>query len=358
MKRKTAALYDPYLDIMGGGERHILSILQALELEGYEISIYWDKNVSADIRTRLNLQFKHLTFLPNIFSFPSPIQKIQKLSSFDVFFYVTDGSYFFSSAKKNFVFCMVPNKKLYQMSLLNRIKTSNYKFISNSSYTKEWMKKWGVNSEVVYPYVSQELLDIDLAHTEKEKIILSVGRFFPHLHAKKHEEIIEAFGKFYEKHPDFRLVLAGGVKNEDMGYFKSLENIASKHKNIVLKPNIAHEELVQLYRTSMFFWHFAGYGVDEEKNPDRVEHLGMTPLEAMAAGSIPFCYRAGGPKEIIQEGKNGYLFLTVFELLEKMERLLTDPQQCQPMKIAARQLIKNKFSYEAFKERVADTILT
>jgi hypothetical protein len=43
---KKAALYDPYLDVMGGGEKHILSILQVLEHEGYEANVFWDHDLT------------------------------------------------------------------------------------------------------------------------------------------------------------------------------------------------------------------------------------------------------------------------------------------------------------------------
>lgn len=358
MKRRSAALYDPYLDVMGGGERHILSILQVIEQEGYDITVFWDKDMSREIKSRLNLQFKNLTFQPNFFSFPSPIQKIQKLSSYDLFFYVTDGSYFFSSARKNYVFCMVPNRNLYGMGLANKLKTRNFTFISNSLYTQAWLKNWGVPSKVIYPYINQDFFDANLESTKKEKTILAVGRFFPHLHAKKHDAVIQAFVQFNQKHPDFKLVLAGGLKKEDEGYFNELQAEAGKHKNIVLKPNTPYGELVELYRRSMFFWHFTGYGVNEEEYPEQVEHLGMTPLEAMGSGAIPFCYRAGGPKEIITEGENGYLFLTQTELLEKMDRILSNPVHYAKMQQNGRETVLRKFSFDVFKTNVVHTLLT
>lgn len=357
MKRKTVALYDPYLDVMGGGERHILSILQILEQEGCDITVFWDKDLSEEIRLRLNLQLKSLKFQPNFFSFPSPFEKLQKLSSFDMFFYVTDGSYFFSSAKKNFVFCMVPDKSLYDMGLTNRLKTWNYRFLSNSVYTQQNLNRWGIQSKVIYPYISHEFLDTDLKRMSKEKIILAVGRFFPHLHSKKHDAIVQAFAAFNKKYPDFKLVLAGGLKKEDEGYFEELQTIVAKHKNIVLKPNIPYLELIKLYHSAMFFWHFTGFGVNEEKHPEQVEHLGMTPLEAMATGSVPFCYRAGGPKEFITEGKNGYLFMTQFELLEKMDRLISDQSLYRNMQIQAQQTVRDRFSFKVFKSKITNDIV-
>ncbi len=349
--QRTAGLYDPYLDVMGGGEKHILSILQVLEKEGYDISLFWNQNLTSSIKNKLNLQFKNLTFIPNIFTSPSPVEKIKVLKNFDLFFYVTDGSYFVSSAKKNIIFCMVPNIKLYNMNIVNRLKTLNTLFISNSVYTQHWLQKWGVKSDVIYPYVTNDLLETKL-EIKKEKIILSVGRFFGHLHAKKHEEIIKTFLTFQKTHEDFKLILIGGLKDEDKTYFQSLVKLVGDNKNIILKPNVPYAELLEYYRKSRFFWHFAGYGVDEEKHPEMVEHLGMTPLEAMAAGTVPFCYEAGGPKEIITDGENGYLFKNEDELLSKIEKILKDSNEHKKVQQNGQAYVKKYFSFAVFEERV------
>ena len=63
---KKVGLYDPFIDVMGGGERHILSILQVLESEGYEISIFWDTDLSKQIQDVLKLRLHSLTFVKNI----------------------------------------------------------------------------------------------------------------------------------------------------------------------------------------------------------------------------------------------------------------------------------------------------
>lgn len=355
--KKNIALYDPYLDVMGGGEKHVLSILQVLEKSGFEIYIFWDQNLFSSIKNNLNLSFNHLTFLSNIFKSSSPFEKINKLKNFDMFLYVTDGSYFISSAKKNVIFCMVPNKTLYRMTLLNKIKTLNTVFISNSTYTQLWLKKWGITSSVIYPYVTNDLLNTNLAEIKKEEIVLSVGRFFGHLHAKKHEEIIDTFLIFQKTNPQFKLVLVGGLKEEDKPYYESLVNHIGNNKNILLKPNLPYHELITYYRKSMFFWHFAGYGVDETKHPEMVEHLGMTPLEAMATGTIPFCYRAGGPKEIITDGENGFLFKTQAEILLKTTKMIQNNSFYDNVVKNGQKYIKKYFSYEVFEKKVKETLL-
>jgi glycosyltransferase involved in cell wall biosynthesis len=354
---KKAALYDPYLDVMGGGEKHILSILQVLEHEGYEANVFWDHDLTGPISSKLNLRFRNLRFVPNIFAGSSPLRKLQELEKYGILLYVTDGSYFFSSARKNIVFCMVPNANLYRMGFVNRLKTRGFQFIANSSFTRNWLKKWDIDAQVIYPYVSNDLLKTDLKRVNKDKIILSVGRFFPHLHSKKHEEIIKAFDSFSGKEKGYTLVLAGGIKEEDAPYLEELKNLIGARKDIRLEPNVPYERLLTLYRSARLFWHFAGYGVDEEEHPHLVEHLGMTPLEAMAAGCVPFCYRAGGPKEIVTDGANGYLFADREEIVRKSIRLLDDETLYRTLQDNGQRFVRDKFGYRAFEDAVKKTLL-
>lgn len=76
---KRAALYDPYLDTLGGGEKHILSILKALQDEDYEVSIFWNKNLQNQIENRFRLQFSsRLKFLPNVFARKSHFEEAKR----------------------------------------------------------------------------------------------------------------------------------------------------------------------------------------------------------------------------------------------------------------------------------------
>lgn len=356
MKRKTVALYSPYLDILGGGEKHILSILQVLEKEGYEINIFWDKNLQKEIESQFSLHYiNKIKWLPNIFKTNSVIDKVSVLRKFDLFFYVTDGSYFLSTAKKNYIFCMVPQKSLYQMNLINRLKTKNCSFICNSEYTQSWLTKWGIKTQVIYPYIANDFINLDIKMLQKENIILSVGRFFGHLHSKKQSEIIKAFNKLKQTNPlykDFKLILAGGLMKEDKLYFESLKKLALNNPDIVFIPNLPFPKLLDLYKKAKYFWHFAGYGVDENKTPELVEHLGITPLEAMTAGCLTYCYNAGGSKEIIQDYKNGFLFDDTDNLLRKM----IDYYKASNIVQYTHSYVKDNFGFKVFEKEVKKLI--
>ncbi len=214
------------------------------------------------------------------------------------------------------------DKKLYNFSPINALKTANAVFIANSHFTATWLHKWGVSSQVVYPYVSDELFIS--TPRKRSPIILSVGRFFKHLHAKRQEDLIEAFLRFHTHHSEYVLVLAGGVKAEDMSYIEELKR-QFPQPYILFKTNISFSLLKDLYKNAMMYWHFTGFGVDAAAHPEQVEHLGMTPIEAMASRTVPFCFNAGGPKEIIESGKNGFLFRSSDELLKQASYFLNSP---------------------------------
>jgi glycosyltransferase involved in cell wall biosynthesis len=353
-KVKKVALYNPYLDTLGGGEKHILSILEVFAEQGCELNIFWDRDLSKEIKDRF--AFKHIDNIKwqtNVFkNDSSPLKTLQTLKNFDYFFYVTDGSYFFSGAKNNFVFCMVPDKKLYNLNLINRLKLHNYRFISNSPYTTTWLAQWNINPITIPPYIEDKLFIKN--KNSKEKIILSVGRFFSHLHSKRQDLIIKAFKDLKNKSKefaDYKLILTGGFMKEDQKYFNQLKSLAKNDSSIVFKPNVSLYELYKFYRLSTYYWHFTGLGVDEEKNPELVEHFGITPLEAMASECLTFCYKAGGPKELIIDNENGFLFSNIEELINKMIKVKSGKTK-EKIISNGKRFVKENFSYDIFKKNV------
>lgn len=352
-KNLKIALYNPYLDTLGGGEKHILSIIDALVENGAKGTIFWNNNLSQDFKNRFTLKnFESFDWLPtNLLS--SSLKTIETLKAFDLFFYVTNGSYFFSSAKKNFIFCMIPDKKLYNLNLLNRLKLWNYKFISNSPYTTKWLMKWDINPITIPPYIDNKLFNNN--KKIKEKIILSVGRFFSHLHSKNQEKIIKTFKLLKESDitfKDYKLILAGGLKKEDQQYFNQLKSLAKNDSSIIFKPNASQNELYRYYQISFYFWHFTGLGVDQENHPDQVEHFGIAPLEAIASGCLTFCHNSGGPKKIIENDKTGFLFNNENDLLNKMKSVEKDYKLKTRITTIGAKHVKENYNYEIFKDSV------
>lgn len=352
---KKVALYSPYLDILGGGERHILSILKVFDDLGYQIVLIWnDPSILRKIEKTLSISFLHATVIPNFLDKKTPIQTMINTHSFEYFFYVTDGSYFLSAAKRNYIFAMVPNKDLYHVHGLNKLKTSNYSFITNSNFTHDWLVKWGITSDVIYPYIHKDYFIKSEQIAKKDNIILSVGRFFAHLHSKKQGEIIKMFTKYKQNtsDSDLTLHLAGRVDDKDVTYFEEIKKMAETRTDIVIHKNISEIDLKTLYKKATYYWHFAGFGINESKNPEKVEHLGMTPLEAMAGGCITFCYDAGGPGELIKNDETGYLFNSFDELSSQMKKIEDDSNKRLHLAQNATSYVSEHFSYDVFKKKV------
>jgi glycosyltransferase involved in cell wall biosynthesis len=140
-------------------------------------------------------------------------------------------------------------------------------------------KNWPLPSKVIYPPVEidQELIG------QKKNIILSVGRFFGYLREKKHQMMIETFSALREegKLKGWDLYLAGSMGEGDKAYVDELKAMASG-LSVMILPNIAHEDLKHLYGMSKIYWHAMGY---QEEDPTKMEHFGITTVEAMAAGA-------------------------------------------------------------------------
>ncbi|MEI7652875.1 MAG: glycosyltransferase family 4 protein [bacterium] len=349
---KQLLLWNPYLDTCGGGEKHMLQICEYYISQGYELTIAWSKDISKDLERKLHLSLPPgIKWIPKLTTL-SLIQKIKLLHAYDLLLYATDGSYFFSTAKQTYCFCMVPDAKLYRMTLWNQIKTRGWIWISNSKFTQKNLKAYGITSSVVYPVTSLPADRLpDTQHISGTSLtFITVGRFFRHLHSKRHDVAIAWFVQFIQSNPQYaasKLILIGGVKPEDKKYYESLKQLASSYQNIIFKPNISHIELGHFYKTGDFYIHFAGWGVDSSKYPERTEHLGITPIEAMAYGCIPLCFANGGIPEVIEDGVNGYTFKSLDDLSRKVISLSHDPAKQEHMRIAGTETIERKFSIEA-----------
>ena len=192
---------------------------------------------------------------------------------------------------------------------LTFLKTYN-KIITISEYSKKWIKKlWGSESTILFPPVDIDSFKVG----KKEKIILSVGRFFPEHHNKKQLELAQTFKQILEQYSDemrgYTLYLVGGVggRADHLEYVEKIR-VASKNYPIEIITNIGWGELVKLFARSYIFWHASGMGEDEKVHPERFEHFGITTVEAMAAGCIPVVINKGGQKEIINNGYDGFFF--------------------------------------------------
>ena len=183
--------------------------------------------------------------------------------------------------------------------------------------------------------------------------IISVGRFAPYGNQKRQDVLIEAFRMFHRLHPDWELCLAGATGGDprNLQHVETLKVQAAglPVRVVVDAPSRAIDDLLA---GASIYWHAAGYGVDEVRSPDEVEHFGISIVEAMAAGAVPLVIQAGGGPEIIDPGRNGGLWNDLGELVGLTSSLIGDPALLA--RLAEGALARSRdFSPERFREGVS-----
>jgi Glycosyltransferase len=216
-----------------------------------------------------------------------------------------------------------------------------------SDFSRSWaQKRWGIECDIVYPPVNTTFNRV-----EKEKIILSVGRFAIQGdgHNKNQVEMLEVYNQMNGERPtDWQYFTVGGLgtKPGHKIYFEKLTALAATSGAQVI-ANAARNELTELYECASIFWHASGYGEDQNTSPMYVEHFGISTVEAMAAGCVPVVINKGGQTEIVEHGVSGFLWETLSELRNYTTRLIHDDALRAKMSEAARKRAQ-MFSRETF----------
>jgi glycosyltransferase involved in cell wall biosynthesis len=389
---KRAAIYDPYLDTLGGGERYCLTVGEILLKHGYKVDLFWsgDPSLVEKAEKRFSLKLKDLNIVPDIFEikpqkidfleedanllkfinrtinpqhihfkFKKLFKKIKNNKKYDLIFYLSDGSFPFLFGKKNYLHIQVPfvfGSNFLKRSL-NQTKIKLFSnIICNSEFTAKFQKNIFKNKTLVlYPPVDVDKFE---SNDKKENIILSVGRFDNILNAKKQDILIDAFKELVKDNhvSNWKLVLAGGSiadpsKNSYLRYLQ--EKAENLPVDFVINPPF--EELKKIYSKSKIYWHAAGFDVDELVHPENTEHFGITVVEAMAAGLVPVVIAKGGIPEIVDNGVNGFLWQSIDELVIKTKKLIDNPDT---FKLMSQQSLINcqQFSKDNFEKRLMNII--
>lgn len=332
-----AAIYNPYLDTLGGGERYTMAVATFLVEKGYQVDVEWkEESIRKKLEERFGISLKNINFTPDI----------KRGDAYNLCFWVSDGSIPTLKARKNILHFQVPFHDVNGKTLLNKMKLFRInKIVCNSLFTKEIIdREYGVNSLVIYPPVDT----IKIISKRKENLIIYVGRFSQLTQTKRQDLLIEAFRKLAKDYPDWELVLAGA---SDVGRTEDVDELIKKGKGykISILENPPFSEVRTLLGQAKIFWSAAGYGVNENKEPQRMEHFGITVVEAMAAGAVPLIFSGGGHKEIIEDEFSGFLWEKIPQLLRLTKKLIEKPKELRTISKNAKRRAQN-FSYQRFYE--------
>ncbi|MEK7502083.1 MAG: glycosyltransferase [Patescibacteria group bacterium] len=330
-------IYDPYLDDLGGGEKYMMKIAQCFS-QNNEVFVFWNEEEDFDdLKKRFLIDLSRVSLRNNIFSKNFPIWKrLIESKRYDVIILLSDGSVPFLLSKKTYIHIQQPLPRI-GLDLKAKLKLSRISGIfCNSSYTKSFIdKSWGINTSILYPPV-----ELKPKKTIKENIILHVGRFrvknVGTEDYKKQGVMIDAFKKMIKQGlRNWKFVLAVSIRDDDKEVFDQVRESA-KNLPIEFIVNRNNDELWDIYSKAKIYWHASGFGEDLKKHPEYAEHFGISTVEAMGAGAVPVVIDAGGQKEIVEEGKCGFLWNSINELIEKTSKLMENEKLLKKMSENAR----------------------
>ena len=351
-------IFDPYLDDIGGGERYMMSIAEYLS-NIHHVVIFWDHRSDVKkIQEQFSLDLSRCKVEANIFSKSYGfLKRILETRKYDAIIILSDGSMPFVLSKKLYLHIQQPLSKMDDKSFKSKLKLSRVsKIFFNSEYSRSFVNAGIAQKGVVlYPPVP-----LNAKAMKKENIILHVGRFRARnlgtTDYKKQDFMVATLKKMVDRgFKDWKFVLAVGVHDEDKENFNRVQE-AAKGYPIEFLINMNNKKLWEVYSKAKLYWHASGFGEDLKAHPEYAEHFGISTVEAMGARAVPVVINTGGQKEIVQNGKNGFLWDTTDELMEKTKTLTKDNKLWEKMSNEA--AIRAKiFSKERFCKELDKIIL-
>jgi GT2 family glycosyltransferase/glycosyltransferase involved in cell wall biosynthesis len=319
--RKAIGIYNSYWNTRGGGESHALSI--AAELQQLNpIEIISESDFDLD---RLGKYFG--IDLSRCRKLVLPKLDESWTGRFFLFINSTFCSNLSSRAPHSWYLVSFPHRFASKKML------KSYFFLFNSEYSAKWAKRyWGNNIRGIIIHPIRMLRTsiggrTGISQYGKKKIILSVGRFNPFGHSKNQLEIAQVYRSLVMEMPEigqWKLILAGSLdydQSEHVAYFESV-NQCLEGLNYELFPNLEKACLDGLFSEAALYIQATGMGFIKEREPEKFEHFGITPIQAMQNGCIPVVFDTGGPAEIVRQLGVGYCFSSAESLQVIVKNLI------------------------------------
>jgi len=192
----------------------------------------------------------------------------------------------------------------------------------------------GINTNVFKPVDNSEIINrFNLHNLHDKKIVLYVGRMAKR---KGIDILIKSFALVQDEIPNAFLLIVGG----DYGYGSAIQKFArsqSFQDKIKLLGFIPRKLLPQIYSLA-----------DVVVYPSKFEIFGHVILEANACEKPVIASDHWGPKELIRNGKNGFVvkYGNIYQLKEKIIQILNNETLKNKMGKQARMVVENDYSWK------------
>jgi GT2 family glycosyltransferase/glycosyltransferase involved in cell wall biosynthesis len=319
-------IYSPFPLTIGGGERYLLSLASSLS-QDFSVTMVFERSYTEG---RVHQICRDL----NISSAGISVSTVdESRSQHPEILIIMDNAVkpgIYPYGQRNILLCQFPFNRLGDnlRDTFNNLQPIEA-IVTYSDFVSSWVER-RLNSpnvnpliSVISPPIAAYTNELELKDSSK---ILAIGRFFRGGHDKNLDFLAEALWELNSgtsPGQQMSLDIVGGVVASASGNEVVSEILAMEDSNVKLHIDADGSTLKALLHNSSIYWHAAGFKVNVDKNPQNCEHFGISPLEAMSAGAVPFAVNNGGPSSYIEDGANGFLYETRDELLEKTKDFLS-----------------------------------
>ena len=187
----------------------------------------------------------------------------------------------------------------------------------------------------------------DRLTSERDPIVLMVGRLNAAEAYKGHAEMIAAWPAVLAKHPSARLVIAG--EGDDLGRLRDLARRTGVTRAVDFRGFVSREDLLELYARSAVF------GL-----PSRGEGFGLVYLEAMAHRLPCIGSRHDAAGDVIVDGTTGFLVPPEDKafVAHRINLLLESPALREEMGRAGERRWRETFTFARFSRQLRELIGT
>lgn len=176
--------------------------------------------------------------------------------------------------------------------------------VINSQYTASLFEEaHDVRLPVVYPPIQIDGRSFNINDITQRDTLAFFSRIVDY---KRPDLVLELAAR----HPTYRCVIMGGVPDHRMPFFESLKARAAALNltNVEFLANPSHDRVrAELQRTRFYVF------------PAANEHFGMTTVEAIALGAIPFVHDSGGQREIVPFEEFRFEYGDFFEKFSRLD---------------------------------------
>ncbi len=313
MNPKVAIIFD--ISQAGGVQTCVFSLIKGLNQINNIPTVFWDTEPNIELLKELGLKLNYEKLNFNIKT--NLIRKFSDTGRYLLwpFNKITDKNFV---NRYDFVFSFTPLYKptsnlphLIYLSgppLLPQLNSTTFKFkvveflysvffarkfpfyrlnpdagyVINSIFTKNlFYEAHNLLLDVIYP--SNQFKKKEVCLKLKENKVVYFSRILPY---KKPDLVL----KLASSNPTMDFIIMGGVNKENETYFKELQSeifkLSLKNIQFVINPNKSIVERILIESKFYFF-------------PASNEHFGITTVEAILCGCIPFVHNSGGQIEIV-----------------------------------------------------------